>query len=99
MPDDWLRLIGVVPWMTLCCAADEFAFIMSCMFDVSIDPDLVKFKSKLEISNLKTRFSPIIGNSMALRSSSVCSSGTGAKRLFVKVLKMSAEALDQSLKS
>lgn len=58
--------------MTLCCADDEFAVIISCMLDVSM---------------------PIIGNSIALSSSSVCSSGTGANRLFVKLLKISAKSL------
>lgn len=69
----WFTFIGVVPCMTLCCADDELAAIISCMLDVSI---------------------PIIGNSMALSNSSVCSSGTGANRLFVKLLKISAEKIN-----
>lgn len=47
---------------------------------------------------VELEFSPIIGNSMALSNSSVCSSGTGANRLFVKLLKIS-EKLGKAQKS
>jgi hypothetical protein len=51
---------------------------------------LIELKLVLETYNNKLNL-PIIGNSIALRSSSVCSSGTGAKRLLVKVLKISVK--------